>query len=89
MDEETTTKVVKENPIKEWVCSVKWVQATMSDGAWFWTLYLIEADVDDEPKLIKLEEGAATTKLEVYWRIWRLCRKHGLRFRPNIRGKIE
>jgi len=75
---------------QDWICSVKWVQATPAEGAWLWTLWQVDAvEGQDEPKLTKLEDGVTLTKLGVYWNVWRECRKRGFRFRPNIRGKIN
>lgn len=71
--------------IKEWVCTIEWIQATPSDGAWSWRVYRIE-----DGKLCdkSLAEGIAFWKLGVYYKVWRVCRQHGLRFRPNVRGTI-
>lgn len=68
---------------QDWICTVKWVQATVSEGAWLWTLRLVDV-VDGEriPKLHTLEEGVAMTKLGVYWNVWRACRKRRLKFQP-------
>lgn len=74
---------------QDWICSVKWVQANYTNGAWFWTMWFVDEGENDEPKLTKVAEGVALNKLGVYWRVWRQCRKHGLRFRPNVRGTIE
>lgn len=73
---------------QDWICTVKWIQATPTDGAWLWKIFLI-IEAKGEPELVKVEEGTAFNKLSVYWKAWRACRKHGLRFRPNVRGKIE
>lgn len=68
---------------QDWICTVKWVQATLSDGTWLWTLWLVDkVDGEQRPKLNSLAEGAAFTKLGVYWQVWRTCRKRGLRFNP-------
>jgi hypothetical protein len=69
---------------QDWICTVKWVQATPSDGAWLWTMHLVHDGVPGW-----LAEGVAFTKLGVYWSVWRQCRKHGLRYRPNVRGVIK
>lgn len=68
---------------QDWVCTLKWVQAGPVEGAWSWTLYLVD-EVEGEriPKLNSLASGIAFWKLGVYWKVWRACRKHGLRFRP-------
>lgn len=62
---------------QDWICTVKWVQGTPSYGGWIWTVYLVHDNGPDE-----LESGAALNKLSVYWKVWRVCRKHGLKFRP-------
>jgi hypothetical protein len=80
---------------QDWVCSVKWVQATPTTGGWYWKLWLVKDDKpqgqkqpDDTILLKPLAEGVATTKLGVYWQVFWACRKNGLRFRPNVRGTI-
>jgi hypothetical protein len=75
---------------QDWICTCKWVQTTISDGAWLWTLWQVDkVEGQDEPKLTKLDEGVAMTKLGVYWAIWKQCRKRGFRFRPNVRGTLD
>jgi hypothetical protein len=74
---------------QDWICTVRWVQATMSDGAWTWTMWLVNRDEDDKPDLTRLTDGVCMTKLGVYWEVWRICRRHGLRFRPNIHGTVK
>lgn len=78
---------------QDWICTAKWVQATPSDGAWLWKVFLVidtnkGIEREKEPELVKVEEGMAFTKLGVYWKVWRVCRKHKLRFRPNVRGNF-
>lgn len=65
---------------QDWVCTVEWVEATPSEGMWFWTLSLVTGE--EKLKLLKLEEGATVSKLGVYWNCWKACRKHNLKFRP-------
>ena len=65
---------------QDWICTVRWVEATPSDGMWFWTLSLVAGE--EKLELVKLEEGATMYKLGVYWNVWQACRKHNLRFRP-------
>ena len=85
IDMEKVGTIADLNRIKEWICVIEWVQATPSDGAWWWRMYCIENDkLNDEP----LASGIAFWKLGVYFKVARECRKHGLRFRPNVRGKI-
>ena len=66
---------------QEWICTAKWYQATPSDGVWLWTLYRIDG-IESKHRLVKLEEGSAFSKLGVYWKVWRVCRKCGFKFRP-------
>lgn len=63
---------------QDWICTIKWVQATPSYGGWIWDVYLVKEDT----KLERIAGGAALNKLSIYWKVWRVCRKHGLRFRP-------
>lgn len=75
---------------QDWIVTIKWVQATVSEGAWFWTFWQLDkVEGEDKPKLTVLEEGAAMSKLGVYWAAWKECRKRGFRFRPNMRGQIK
>lgn len=64
----------------DWICVVRWVQATPADGAYMWTMWLI--DPSGNVRKPNLTGGVAFWKLGVYWKVWRACRKHNLRFKP-------
>lgn len=72
-----------ERQTEDWICTVTWVAASPGEGMWWWKLHLIH---DGIPGVIV--SGHAFTKLGVYWKVWRACRKYGLSFRPNVRGEI-
>lgn len=88
IDDVQAREIADLNQIKEWICVVEWIQATAAEGAYSWTMYEI-LTVKDGPELSKLASGIAFWKLGVYWKVWRECRRRGLRFRPNVRGTIE
>lgn len=89
IDDVKAKEIADLNQIKEWICVVEWVQATPGEGAYSWTMYQITETKHAKPNLIKLASGIAFWKLEIYWKVWRECRKRGMRFRPNVRGKID
>jgi hypothetical protein len=61
-----------------WVCVVEWIQVSPSEGGWFYDVYLLHED--DAPE--KINHGVALFKWHIYLKVWRVCRKHGLKFRP-------
>lgn len=88
IDDVQAREIADLNKIKEWICVVEWVQATAAEGAYSWTMYEILEGSDEQPNLSKMASGIAFWKLGVYYRVWRECRKRGMRFRPNVRGTI-
>ena len=71
-----------ENQEQDWICTFEWVPITFIEGAWSWTLYRIE----DGPELHKLADGISTFRWPIYFKVWRVCRKHGIKFRPWSKG---
>lgn len=61
---------------QDWVCVVEWIQAG-DQGAYLWDVYLLH---DDGPE--KIESGTAFWRITVYIKVWTVCRRRGLKFRP-------